>query len=274
MKGRLWLHPALVASYLLISMVAGAVLIAANHPWTRLTDEDDYIPLGLNDLLQGRNPYAVGRASDHSLDPSCTQHSTGCWYSLPYLPLSLLLQVPFIDYRWTALIAFGALGWGLRDRTWAFLALANPGALLLAANGFTDLVVVALMAWSIRTKKPFFAWLAAGAKQFALPLLIIYHGARREWRKAMNATAFTAAILVPFILWNPGAFYYWTIQVHLAGSDRKWSGFPGVFHGNYLLYYAFAAIVMYPEIKRFWLDRNTTLSSAIRKGPNETAGVK
>lgn len=272
---RLWARPLFVPTYLAVSLLAGSVLVLTENPAARLTDEDDYMPLALQDLLHGRNPYATGRASDHSLDPTCTWHDKSrCWYSLPYLPLSILLQVPFVDYRWTALLAFGVLGWAVRDRPWGFLTLANPGALVLAANGFTDLVVVALLAWSIRSKAPVFSWLSAAAKQFALPLLIIYHGRRREWARLVHASAFTLGVILPFLLWDPAAFYYWTVQVHVAGADHKWWGVLGIGHGNYLLYYAFAATVLYPQWRQDGVSRISHQASSSPARIDVSVGAK
>ncbi|MBI2077110.1 MAG: hypothetical protein HYT80_01885 [Euryarchaeota archaeon] len=266
---RLWGRPLFVPAYLTFSLLVGSVLVLTENPLARLTDEDEYMPLGLQDLLQGRNPYTTGRASDHALDSTCAWHDASrCWYSLPYLPLSILLQVPLLDYRWTALLAFGALGWAVRDRPGAFLALANPGALILAASGFTDLVVVALLAWSIRSKAPILSWLSAGAKQFALPLLILHHGLRKEWTRLAGASAFTLGVILPFLFWDPAAFYYWTVQVHVTGADHKWWGILGIGHANYLLYYAFAATVLYPQ----W--REGAASRLSKQGVPSAAGIE
>lgn len=247
----IWTRPAFVPAYLALALLVGGLLIWTDTGLVRLTDEDDYMPLGAADLLAGRNPYATGRATDHSIDLTCTWHDEPrCWYSLPYLPLSILLQLPLADYRWTSLAAFGLLGLAVRDRPWAFLALANPLALLLAANGFTDLVVVALLAWAVRTNSRLLGWLAAGAKQFALPILVVLELARGERLRALQASAAAALVCLPFLLWDARSFLYWTAEVHVVGGDDKWSGVLGIGHGNYLLYYAFAATVLYPEIKR------------------------
>jgi hypothetical protein len=239
-----------VPLYLATSLALGAILVAYDTWPARMTDEDEYVSDGFDDLLNGRNPYATGRAADHSIDLTCTWHDVPrCWYSLPYLPLTLILHIPFIDYRWTALVAFGLLAWAVRDRAWPFLALANPFVLWLAVSGFTDLVVVALMAWSLRLRRPWIAWFAAGAKQFALPLLIALYAWRRQWTEIVIASGFTLLVILPFVLWDPAAFWYWAVEVHIAGTDHKWWGLLGVGHANYLLYYAFVLTVLYPAAR-------------------------
>lgn len=246
---RLWRRPTFIPLYLAGLLLLGGLLVFTNHPLGRLTDEDEYMPLGLQDLLAGRNPYATGRGSDHAIDLSCVRHDDGCWYSYPYLPLGLALQIPVLDYRWTALTAFAALAWAIRDRPLAFFTFANPLALILAVSGFTDLVVIALLAWSMKTQNRVLAWLAAGSKQFALPVIVLYYGLRREWRRLGETVSVTALVVAPFLLWDASSFLYWTVGVHIAGTDHKWLGVLGIGHGNYLLYYAFLATVIYPNLK-------------------------
>lgn len=234
-----------------VALAAALVLLEAP---ASLTDEDEYMPHALADVLAGRNPYAT-RHSGIETTPGPWGGSTFEWEThFPYFPALAVLQIPGIDYRWTALLAYAALLLALRDRPLALVAFANPIVARLAASGFNDFVPLALLAWSLRGRSASrgasaprpskaFAWLAglaAAAKQFALPIVLLDCAIRREWRRAALATLAAAAVVLPFVLWDPAAFWraVWAQNAERAG--RAWT------HPNYWLWPLFALALVVP----------------------------
>lgn len=228
-------------------LAAGAVLVLLDSP-ASLTDEDDYLPHALDDLLSGRNPYATRHSGERTVTGPWGGERYDWTTTYPYLPAVALIQVPGVDYRWTALLAYGALLLALRDRPLAFLAFGNPLVLRLAASGFNDFVVLALAAWAVRSGRAWPAWLAAGGKQLALPVLLLHHALRGEWRRAAGVLGAAVAFSLPFVLWDASAFWHSAVAQHLAGPDSK---LPNVAaHVNYALYPLFALVVVLPAARR------------------------
>lgn len=220
-------------------LLFGGVLIALDWPAT-LTDEDDYMPYALADLVHGRNPYATVHTETRTVHRPWADQTYSWTTALPYFPLIAFLQLPGIDYRWTALLSYGALLLALRGKRVGFWAFANPLVAWLAASGFNDFAPLALVAWSARSALPWLAWLAAASKQFFLPLLAVDAFLRREWRVFVGSALFTLAVCVPFLLLDPGAFVRSAFLDHAAKAPRLF-----VFV-NYALYPLYAATVMWP----------------------------
>lgn len=223
-------------------LVAGALLVVLDWPAT-LTDEDEYMPHALADLLAGRNPYETTHAQSGVIERPWGDQPYSWETAYPYLPMLLLLQVPGIDFRWTALFAYGALLVALRDTRWGFWAFANPMGVWFAASGFNDFAPLALLAWSRHV--PWLAWIAAASKQFILPLLAVEAILTREWRKLAGAVMFTAAICLPFVLWGPAAFVGGVAGAHLNKAPDWWS------YWNYWLYLVYLVTVIAPARKGY-----------------------
>lgn len=217
-------------------LVAGAALIAVDWPAT-LTDEDDYMPFALRDLLAGRNPYSTEHSGVGTIERPWETHDYSWTTTYPYLPALALLQLPFLDYRLTALVAYTILLVALRDASpRAFYAFANPLVLWLAASGFNDFVGLALLAWSRRRASHVLAGVGAACKQFVLPILAIEAAIARDWRRVAIPALLAGAIMLPFLLWDPNAFFRSAFGAHVSKAPDLY-----VFW-NYLLYplYLFA----------------------------------
>lgn len=233
-------------------ILSGAVLVVLDWPAT-LTDEDDYMPLALADILAGRNPYATEHEGRGVIERPWNAQAYEWRTTYPYLPLLLVLQVPTVDYRWTALLAFGALLLALRDQPLGFWTFANPVGVWFAASGFNDFVPLALVAWS--TRVPWLAWIAAACKQSILPLLVVEAALARSWRKLLHAVLLGAAASLPFLLWDPSAFLGSAFLAHADKAGEAWS------YWNYWLYPAYVFAVLVPARKRY---RGTSPDSEAR----------
>lgn len=211
-------------------LLLGGILVALDWPAT-LTDEDDYMPLALGDLLAGRNPYATEHTGAGTIERPWGTQAYSWTTTYPYLPALAALQLPFLDYRITALVAYALLLWALRDASpRAFYAFANPLVLWLAASGFNDFVGLALLAWSRRRASRVLAGVAAACKQFILPLIAIEAAIARDWRRLAIPAALAATLTLPFLLWDAPAFIGSAFLGHLGKVPDLY-----VFW-NYLLY--------------------------------------
>jgi hypothetical protein len=179
--------------------------------------------------LHGHNPYAAEyRDGPLSERPVATQ------VHFPYLPAMLLFGVPraadgmspWSDARvWFTAAALVAAGFGLAqmqvasaERIGMFQVLfALPTGALLLATGGVDIPVIAMllaMAALARSERPVAAGvlggLALAAKQpsiLVLPFLVLAlpRGSSRR-RFVLAAGGVAAAVIVPFALWDMGAF--------------------------------------------------------------------
>jgi hypothetical protein len=184
-------------------------------------------------LVDGRDPYAADYSNGplHARPPGTRTH-------FPYLPGMLVFGLPraavgsngLTDARiWFTAITLvlvglalwpaGAMGPQGQVRTAQILLILPTGALLLATGG-DDLPVLALMllaAVLAETGRPLGAGLALGlavaTKQTAwvlapFLLLAMRHGSgRAAWRRgALAAGSVAAAFVLPFLLWDLGAF--------------------------------------------------------------------
>ncbi len=237
-----WFAPVVIGWLLLASVIA----IAWELPFANRTEEDNYMPLALDDVVHGRNPYATWHFYDHKFEGAWTSIHDGFWSPFVYLPVLAILQLPLVDYRFTALAAYAALLWALRDRPPAFLAFGNPFVAHLASSGYNDFVPLALLAWSLRVRIRALTWLALGAKQLALPMLLVWHAMRRDARGALEALAATALFTIPFLVWDAQSFWDSAVTKHLTGSGEKFSPFLQLGHQNYWLWVLFFLFVLWP----------------------------
>ncbi len=214
--------------------------------------------LGARALLDGVNPYAVLYPNIYG--PATTFYSPEVLtpdrlavIGLPYPPLPILLAAPAvlagIDVRWStlALVLFSA--WGIRRlgrgstvaELAAVLLLVQPRALFVLEQSWTEPAVLAAMVavllavdgWRRAAESERLgsrigaAGIAAGvamaSKQYAalllLPLLFTTPP-RGRWRAAVAAVATAAALVGPFLLWDPVAFYRGVVAFQIVQPFR------------------------------------------------------
>ena len=200
-------------------------------------------------LASGQNPYEVAMPNVYDAEESARLYAPG-WaegdrlrFGFPYPPLSLMLALPgsLLGDPRLALVAASTLAGALI----AFLAPGRLGALAAALFLFTPRGFYVLeMSWT----EPFAVLLFAGflwaalraprgrpwllgallsAKQYLfvlaplLPLLSPWSlPPRRLPRLALQAMGFATALALPFVLWNPRAFFISVGAVHLAQPYR------------------------------------------------------
>lgn len=226
-------------AWIALLLLLGATLIRLDWP-ASLTDEDDYMPYALADLAHGRNPYETTHAESYPLWRPWDQRPVAWSTTYPYLPLLAPLQLPHVDYRWTALAAYGLLLLALRPRTLPYYAFANPLILWLAASGFNDFVPLALLAWSTRTRVRWLEWVAVACKQFVLPLVAVDCLLRRDGKRLATSALLGALFAAPLALLDPHAFLASAVEAHASKAGDLAS------HWNYYLYPLFALAVMLP----------------------------
>ena len=182
-------------------------------------------------ILAGRDPYAI--AYRNLYWPSTAFYSPllltsdARWVTAnPYPPLSLLAVLPAAalgDARWTMLVAAAIAAFLIRclgrgsyqSELAAALMLLQPRGFMILELSYTEpfvLTCLLLMALAVRRDA---TWLVVGAasalaiasKQYA-PLLVapLLFAARERWRAAATAVLLSAAIFLPFLLWNTGGF--------------------------------------------------------------------
>jgi hypothetical protein len=216
------------AATALAPMIVAAVH-RADDPGGHAQSEVIVVEEAARATLHGRNPYAAEYRDGPLADrPVATQ------VHFPYLPAMLVFGVPraadgvspWSDARvWFTVAAFAVAGYGLlrmqvapdaRIRVSQVLFALPTGALLLATGG-VDIPVIAMllaMAALARSERPVAAGvlggLALAAKQpsiLVLPFLVLAlpRGSSRR-RFVLAAGGVAAAVIVPFALWDMGAF--------------------------------------------------------------------
>ncbi|PZR10523.1 MAG: hypothetical protein DI536_19980 [Archangium gephyra] len=205
-------------------------------------------------LMHGQNPYALrfrdiysGRAQydARALYGDGLSVNGVLQFGFPYLPWSLLLTTPsqlvFGDYRYTQLFAVvftaGVAMW-LRPGRNAVLAgallLFSPRVFFVLEQGWTEPLVVALLAAVVLTHEkrpsltPWVFGLLLAAKQytvFMLPLAwLLLTDEQRNVKGALIflAKAAVPAVLVtlPFVLWNPGEFWFSVVELQTLQPFR------------------------------------------------------
>ncbi|MCI4365459.1 MAG: hypothetical protein L3K10_05285 [Thermoplasmata archaeon] len=187
-----------------------------------------------------------------------------------YLPLLTFVQIPGIDYRWVSLAAWGGTLSLLRRDATALAGFATPWIPLLAANGQNDFVPILALTLALTVPLGRYRWpaeaLALALKQLANIVVVVYHLARREYLRAVATVVLTAAILAPFLYLDAGGVWCHVI-VGDPGSTcqgRPWTFF--VFKRNFWLYPAWAAVVFYYPIARFFERLGRRLGRSGRPG--------
>jgi hypothetical protein len=227
-------------------------------PWFFTNDSTYQIELGGKLLLDGDNPYGhdysrEGLERFYTFDGTVSQRVLDREVALhhyAYFPGTLVtaavwraLPQPFEDYRvfvlvctlltFFAAMAFRApLAWRL---VIGALLVCNPIAVRSSWFGQNDAASLLLLVLSFAlVTRSRYAWAAAslaGAvllKQFALvalpflALMLVKRGA--DWRRsALVFASVLGAVIVPFFLWDPGAF--WDDTVKFGAGTYKIVGY-------------------------------------------------
>ncbi|MBI5494419.1 MAG: hypothetical protein HY904_05280 [Deltaproteobacteria bacterium] len=241
--------PAIVV---LFSVVAVLVIRATPAPGI---DVWHYQQVGAAALADGRNPYQQRYPNRYGpgtpfIHPSLLTPDGEQVLTNPYPPLVLLADLPGAllgDVRWSLLAlmllaAFlvRALGRGSADAELAALfLLLQPQALLVVEVAWSDplslacllLVLLAVQRAPGTTAADRLAWLLPGlaagvtvaSKQYTpillLPVLLALAPALRA-RAVLTAAGVTAAVMLPFLAWDPPAFVLGVIQFQLRQPFR------------------------------------------------------
>ncbi|MGV3622196.1 MAG: hypothetical protein ACO1OB_15335 [Archangium sp.] len=205
-------------------------------------------------LVHGENPYALrfrdiyfGRAEYDAVALYGEGLSVDgvLQFGFPYFPLSLLLTTPaqvlLGDYRYTQLLAVlftaGVMFW-LRPGRNAVLAGAlfvfSPRIFFVLEQGWTEPLVVALLAAVAlaNEKKPSLTpWvfgLLLAVKQYTLFMVplgwLLLADDQRNVKSALlffAKAALTASVVtLPFVLWNPGEFWFSVVKLQTLQPFR------------------------------------------------------
>ncbi len=202
------------------------------------------------EFAAGRNPYRYSMPDIYTSEESAKLYPPG-WssdgrlrFGLLYPPMSLLLAFPGYlfagDHRFAQLVATTLAGAAIafvRPSRFSALAAAlflfNPRGLYILEQAWTEPLVMMLFAaflWTaVRAPRgaPWLLGLVLATKQYlvlivpALPLLVPWCVPKKELpRFALQALGVAAAVTLPFVLWDPGAFYNSVIALHLAQPYR------------------------------------------------------
>jgi hypothetical protein len=208
-------------------------------------------------LLRGVNPYSA----DFSSTPLRGVEIRAILHYNPYLPASFLLPAPLIaladaihvpfDQRIVYLALYAAGIWliprAFRNRGTGELARTvfafNPLVASFLVIGRNDIYVIAFLLFAIvalERRRPFAFFaslaLACATKQlawFAAPFLLVCSWRawpREVWRRgAALGTGLFLVLVLPFFVWNPGAFVNSTYKfnVGLVPDNYPLGGTPG-----------------------------------------------
>jgi hypothetical protein len=236
----------------LAGVMLGVFWISASL-WIRLepTPNIDVLmfqQMGSEGLLRGENPYTprypnVYEAGTDFYGPSVVDANNFLTVGLPYPPLSLLLSLPGYvlggDSRYAdiaAVAASAALVLLSGPSRWTGLMAAlffTPRTLLVIEYGWTEALFAftfsVLMFSAIRWRRalPYALGLFLATKQysvFALPLVPLLGGfagtRQRVGRVVAVALAIAAAITLPFLLWDPAAFWRSVVEFQFVQPLR------------------------------------------------------
>jgi len=235
------------AAVLVVSSLSLAIVSYVTGRYNGLTDEPYVMPYVVGSLLHGQDPYTVVRTYTYQQYGTTLSVTTG----YVYLPLYLILQPFIVSYKVYTIAAWGAAVYLVRRRPFARVAIGQPFVAILAANGFNDFPVFLLLTLAyvgLNGKRQRWAELVAlGCKQFANVFVIAYHLVRRDLRAAGIAAGVTGAIILPFLLWNPGAFVCETLPLtpHSCGSANTVALYA---HTNYYLWPLWGLAIFFDPI--------------------------
>lgn len=239
MPGGRYRFPIVLALYVLI----GGWLLSGWKPpsidvWHFQQDAAGY-------LLARENPYASeyrNHGDPQFYGPDMVKN--GKVQSFPYPPLSLLLALPGYlegDVRWSLLVATAAAAGfmvatgrrlGLPPGHPAEIAAAailfHPRALFVLQMSWTDpflFLAICVSAWTIagrrQTLSGFALAAAATVKQYGvLWILPAWSTGKLDWRKMIPGAVAAGVVMLPFVLWDPKAFWRGNVYFQISGPFR------------------------------------------------------
>lgn len=199
-------------------------------------------------LAQGQNPYTLtfpdiyGAKSSLFYGPGASVKGV-LQFGFPYLPLALLWIAPaqllLGDFRYAYLLAVVIAAVCIFRLHRSSVAVASSLLLLFSLptffvlqHGWTEplpVMLLCLVAWSSRFRKLPSFWtvgLLAAAKQYLIllfPLLILLPGEKSKKGRlgdVVKAVAIAACITLPFVVWNPRAFFHSALFIQVAQPFR------------------------------------------------------
>jgi len=200
-------------------------------------------------LLHGKNPYAARYPNLYEADttfygPGVVGPDNRLTVGLPYPPLSLLMTLPAYvaggDSRFADVVAIAAaagLMFFARPSRWtgmiAALYLLTPRVLYVIEYAWTEALFAfsfsLLMFCAVRWRRglPYALGIFLATKQysiFALPFLPLLFGGADAWRSAARALGIAAivaaAVTVPFVIWDPYAFWRSIVEFQVVQPLR------------------------------------------------------
>lgn len=199
-----WLR---LARLLVVGVCVGwgiAVIVTDLPLWSNQFDlVRAYLPAA--ERLTGAQQLYIAGANPDSADA----YRYAPWFAAAVAPL-LLLPVWLVKVLWGGAMLAASIGcmWRLRG-SWAGYALMGlVGAYLLRAAAYGNvqpLLVLVLMLTVERRSGPVWIGLAASLKAVPLFLALVYLG-RREWDRALVATAVAAIASAPMLLYDLSAY--------------------------------------------------------------------
>jgi hypothetical protein len=235
-----WRFPAVVVLY---GLLGAWVLCALPIP---VLDVLAFQERASDLLLHGHDPYDAEYPNVYGdtafYGPGVVRD--GQVYSFPYPPLSLLLALPGHlagDVRWSLLAALlasaaflAAAGRSLaaaEDRQAELAAIAflcHPRGLVVLQLGWTEpflMAAVSFCAWAIASRRKALTGvgvaLVLAAKQYAVLWVVALWACRCiRWREVLAGGVLAFLLAVPFILWNPVAFWQGVVQFQLEQPFR------------------------------------------------------
>jgi uncharacterized membrane protein len=199
-------------------------------------------------LARGHNPYTLtfpdiyGQASSLLYGPGASVDGL-LQFGYPYLPLTLLwvlpAQIVLGDFRYASILALviaAACILALRRNpvvaASAMLLLFSVPTFFVVQHSWTEplpVMLLCVVAWAARYKKAS-SFLTIGvlvaAKQYLVllfPLLILLPEEKTKTQRifdVLKAVAVTTFITLPFVLWNPRAFFHSTLFIQIAQPFR------------------------------------------------------
>lgn len=240
-------RPRLFAAALFAASLALAVVSFVTGRYNGLTDEPYVMPNFVGSLWHGLDPYAVVRT--YSYVQYGTPYTVRTGYV--YLPLYLVLQPFVVSYKIYTIAAWAVSVYLVRRRPFARVAIGQPFVGILAASGFNDFPVLLLLTLAYvgvgGERQRWAELLALGCKQFANVFVVAYRLVRRDLWGALIAGAVSLAFVLPFVLWNPGAFACEALVFtpHSCGSAST----AGVYaHTNYYLWPLWGLAIFYDPV--------------------------
>ena len=239
MPGGRYRFPIIVGLYLLLG---GSMVHGWNPP---PIDVWQFQQEAAGRLLSGENPYAseYGNHADAQFY-GADMVKNGKVQSFPYPPLSLLLALPGYlegDVRWSLLVATAVsasfmvaagrrLGVppGHAAEMAAAAILYHPRELFVLQMSWTEpflFLAICVSAWAIagprQTIAGFALAAAATVKQYGVVwILPAWSTGRLPWRKMIPGAVAAGLLMLPFLLWDPKAFWRGTVHFQISGPFR------------------------------------------------------